>query len=403
SSKKAVQKEQEISWSFKLIMKLKWHMIFLDWSEDSLEKDMYLNEVFGSTNEESRADDISKKIKLEDLSEFLKDIISAFFTPDSLQDEPIIVKDESKEEDDDEEETHDTSQDMPEDTSVLPLPSPKFAIMVENASATTTKNVPSAGQETALPAEGEKNIKDAKTNLKDELVDLLGINVMTQYYNKKLLLDKYCDKMQKERKALRSQNMKLDLHEDCYILDRWSPNGWIWNWLSPVENGHIGALFSSMLAEFQNIIIKVAQSGQLLLNLPISVDESKIDNDLLKGYFAHQHHNDLPDFANKRGIGMDQLIYLSWRRQDGECVKNEQASSASVKRRLRQLQQQNVTNSLFNDVVDVEHMMDYALWEVIENGVTLPMTQVMEGVTTVMPITSVEDKARRRLEVKARS
>nr|GEU39657.1 hypothetical protein [Tanacetum cinerariifolium] len=48
-------------------------------------------------------------------------------------------------------------------------------------------------------------------------------------------------------------------------------------------------------------------------------------------------------------------------------------------------------------------MMDYALWEVIENGATLPQTQVVEGFTTVTPTTSVEDKAHRRLEVKARS
>ncbi|GJW71664.1 ribonuclease H-like domain-containing protein [Tanacetum coccineum] len=48
-------------------------------------------------------------------------------------------------------------------------------------------------------------------------------------------------------------------------------------------------------------------------------------------------------------------------------------------------------------------MIDYELWEVIENGATLPKTQVVEGVTTVMPITSAEDKAQRRLEVKARS
>ncbi|GJT30833.1 putative ribonuclease H-like domain-containing protein [Tanacetum coccineum] len=47
-------------------------------------------------------------------------------------------------------------------------------------------------------------------------------------------------------------------------------------------------------------------------------------------------------------------------------------------------------------------MIDYALWEVIENGATLKKTQVLEGVTTVMPITSTEDKAQRRLEVKAR-
>ncbi|GKC64551.1 hypothetical protein Tco_1097149, partial [Tanacetum coccineum] len=48
-------------------------------------------------------------------------------------------------------------------------------------------------------------------------------------------------------------------------------------------------------------------------------------------------------------------------------------------------------------------MIDYALWEVIGNGATLPKTQLVEAVMTVMPITSVEDKAQRRLEVKARS
>ncbi|GJY36864.1 uncharacterized mitochondrial protein-like protein [Tanacetum coccineum] len=48
-------------------------------------------------------------------------------------------------------------------------------------------------------------------------------------------------------------------------------------------------------------------------------------------------------------------------------------------------------------------MIDYTLWEVTENGATLPKTQVMEGVTIVMPITSAEDEAQRRLEVKARS
>ncbi|GJU56946.1 ribonuclease H-like domain-containing protein [Tanacetum coccineum] len=48
-------------------------------------------------------------------------------------------------------------------------------------------------------------------------------------------------------------------------------------------------------------------------------------------------------------------------------------------------------------------MIDYALWEVIENGATLPKTAVVEGVKKVMPITSAKDKAQRRLEVKARS
>ncbi|GJU43059.1 hypothetical protein Tco_1200325 [Tanacetum coccineum] len=48
-------------------------------------------------------------------------------------------------------------------------------------------------------------------------------------------------------------------------------------------------------------------------------------------------------------------------------------------------------------------MIDYSLWEVIENGATLPKTHVVEGVVQPMPITSAEDKAQRRLEVKARS
>ncbi|GJX69634.1 hypothetical protein Tco_0305361 [Tanacetum coccineum] len=48
-------------------------------------------------------------------------------------------------------------------------------------------------------------------------------------------------------------------------------------------------------------------------------------------------------------------------------------------------------------------MIDYALWKVIKNGATLPKTKLVEGVMTEMPITSAEDKAQRRLEVKARS
>ncbi|GKC10101.1 reverse transcriptase domain-containing protein, partial [Tanacetum coccineum] len=41
--------------------------------------------------------------------------------------------------------------------------------------------------------------------------------------------------------------------------------------------------------------------------------------------------------------------------------------------------------------------------EVIENGATLPKTQMVEGVMKVMPITTTEEKATRRLEVKGRS
>ncbi|GJS21481.1 retrovirus-related pol polyprotein from transposon TNT 1-94 [Tanacetum coccineum] len=86
----------------------------------------------------------------------------------------------------------------------------RFVTVVENALGATTKDVPSAGQTNASPAEGEKNInpatKDAEPNLHDELVDLLGIDVVTQYYNKKLPYDKYCDKMLKRRKSSKITN-----------------------------------------------------------------------------------------------------------------------------------------------------------------------------------------------------
>ncbi|KAJ0052139.1 hypothetical protein Pint_02507 [Pistacia integerrima] len=45
--------------------------------------------------------------------------------------------------------------------------------------------------------------------------------------------------------------------------------------------------------------IDLALSGQYLLNLPITVNESKLDKKLLKRYFEENHHNHLPDFADK--------------------------------------------------------------------------------------------------------
>ncbi|CAL4992944.1 unnamed protein product [Urochloa decumbens] len=55
---------------------------------------------------------------------------------------------------------------------------------------------------------------------------------------------------------------------------------------------------------------EVAQSGQYLLNLPIKVDESRVDSKLLTRYFKEHPHENLPAFADKyivfrRGIGID--------------------------------------------------------------------------------------------------
>ncbi|GKC20329.1 putative reverse transcriptase domain-containing protein [Tanacetum coccineum] len=48
-------------------------------------------------------------------------------------------------------------------------------------------------------------------------------------------------------------------------------------------------------------------------------------------------------------------------------------------------------------------MVDYALWEVIENGNTAPKTTLVEGVKKVIPPTTTKEMAQRRLELKVRS
>ncbi|GJW54932.1 hypothetical protein Tco_0099017 [Tanacetum coccineum] len=48
-------------------------------------------------------------------------------------------------------------------------------------------------------------------------------------------------------------------------------------------------------------------------------------------------------------------------------------------------------------------MIDYSLWEVIKNGNAPLITKVVEGVETTIAPTTTEEKAQRRLELKARS
>ncbi|GJT19857.1 ATP-dependent DNA helicase PIF1-like protein [Tanacetum coccineum] len=48
-------------------------------------------------------------------------------------------------------------------------------------------------------------------------------------------------------------------------------------------------------------------------------------------------------------------------------------------------------------------MVDYSLWEVIENGNVPPITKNVKGVETIIAPTTVKEKAQRRLELKARS
>ncbi|GKC15647.1 hypothetical protein Tco_1012429 [Tanacetum coccineum] len=48
-------------------------------------------------------------------------------------------------------------------------------------------------------------------------------------------------------------------------------------------------------------------------------------------------------------------------------------------------------------------MLDYSLWEVIENGNAPPITKLFECVETIIAPLTAEEKAQRRLELKVRS
>nr|GEY03932.1 uncharacterized mitochondrial protein AtMg00810-like [Tanacetum cinerariifolium] len=154
--------------------------------------------IDSGANKESRADDISLKVKLEDLSDILKDTRFAFFIPDSSPDEPMRKR---------------KLQKIKTLKPLLMIVSSYTNSSVFSSEKATdfgflSKSI-EQGQATASPTEGEKNTKDADTNLKDELVDLLGKNVVTQYYTKKLLFDKYCDKMLKRKRSPKITNREV--------------------------------------------------------------------------------------------------------------------------------------------------------------------------------------------------
>uniref|UniRef100_A0A803MZH8 Uncharacterized protein n=1 Tax=Chenopodium quinoa TaxID=63459 RepID=A0A803MZH8_CHEQI len=65
---------------------------------------------------------------------------------------------------------------------------------------------------------------------------------------------------------------------------------------------------------------EVAASENYCLNLPIKVDEAKLDTTLLKRYFSKHPQDNLPSFANqyiifRRGFGMDQKTgyFVQWK------------------------------------------------------------------------------------------
>nr|GEX94993.1 hypothetical protein [Tanacetum cinerariifolium] len=193
-----------------------------------------------SANKESRADDISRNVKLEDLADVLKDTRSAFLTPDSLIDEPIIVSAPLKiiglsgEIKELKQHIKDMEIKLLRDLNDIPSKLETFTSNISNLSSHVAelKNIQwelpvefldlphlassvqkkiktldsLANKATASPAEGEK---DTNKNLKIELVDLLGIDIITQYYNKNLLYERYCEKINKIRQISKIINYDL--------------------------------------------------------------------------------------------------------------------------------------------------------------------------------------------------
>ncbi|GKD30298.1 hypothetical protein Tco_1241076, partial [Tanacetum coccineum] len=46
--------------------------------------------------------------------------------------------------------------------------------------------------------------------------------------------------------------------------------------------------------------------------------------------------------------------------------------------------------------------IEYTLWEIVENGNAPIVTKIVDGNETIIPHTSVEEKAQRRAELKVR-
>nr|GEU91240.1 retrovirus-related Pol polyprotein from transposon TNT 1-94 [Tanacetum cinerariifolium] len=124
------------------------------------------------TNEESRSNEISKTIKINDLANLMRDTRSAFISPDFPEYEPIIVMDETeKEEAKRYEDTHTTSHDQQKEKAEAKVTFLKakhmFATIMKNAlPKAIDKSVPLAGQAGGLIKKDKRkevlSSKDAK-------------------------------------------------------------------------------------------------------------------------------------------------------------------------------------------------------------------------------------------------
>ncbi|GJU67771.1 hypothetical protein Tco_1254030 [Tanacetum coccineum] len=208
-------------------------------------------------NKESRANDISRKVKLEDLSDILKDTRSAFFTPDSPTDEPIIISDESEEEEDAEKDK-DT-----EDTSVPPPPSPKLAQIHE---LIARPSYPDINQRTELLV----------TSLKPELYKLLASHDFASCLPTKLKeLPSKITKISGEIKELKQhvRDMEIELPGDLLEI--------------PIKLETFTSTISSLSSQNGPITLKIYRedgSDEVISNLKVSDLHSAEWREVLQAY-----------------------------------------------------------------------------------------------------------------------
>ncbi|GJU89711.1 hypothetical protein Tco_1302134 [Tanacetum coccineum] len=140
-------------------------------------------------------DEASRTIKLEDLEKLVSSIQPSFKDPDSPKDDPIIVVDDS-DEDEEANEVHATTNIETEDTSVPKSSSPriekakKFDFVTEYGKHIhlTEEQI---NQQKKIEEEAKVEASNHESEVrKEELVDLLGPEVVNKYYNDKLQFDK---------------------------------------------------------------------------------------------------------------------------------------------------------------------------------------------------------------------
>ncbi|GJX62328.1 hypothetical protein Tco_0295228 [Tanacetum coccineum] len=91
---------------------------------------------------------------------------------------------------------------------------------------THSESVTSASKSTASHAEGEKNTNPAKDAETSNLVDFIGIDVVEDYHQKKLLYNKYYHKMLKRKKSPNITNCEVLTKKGPIILKIFREDGY---------------------------------------------------------------------------------------------------------------------------------------------------------------------------------